>query len=99
MNITVITGIVSHPPETKTSQKGNAYSVFTIKSKNPFGYDSYVKIYAFGKMVEKIAGLQPGDLVCATGESKTEAYTKGNEPKAILIVAASNIEILVKAPL
>jgi len=98
MNTTVITGIVSHPPETKTSKKGNHYLVFTVKSKDPLGYESYVKIYAFGKMVEKIAGLLPGDMVCATGESKTEAYMKGNDPKSILIVAASNVEILVKAP-
>lgn len=87
----MVSGILSKPPEQRTSKNGNAFTLASIRTQTAEG-DLYASVTAFGDLCPALAGLAKGDPLTVIGTARVSTYTgKDGATKAGLSIIASRI--------
>ena len=92
MSATVLLhGKLSRDPESKTSGKGNAYALATVRDGQ--GDDAtWWRVFAFSTEArEELLALRAGDSIAVSGSFKAEIYAGGSEPRVSLTVTADRL--------
>lgn len=95
----LVTGVLHHDPQTRTSAKGQAFTTGKLKADASENGLVWVSVIAFQEQGERLATLKAGQTVAITGRAKLTAWLdKAGAPQTGLDIVIDELATLRPRP-